>query len=147
MVASYHRIPSDLHVLGLPLAFILSQDQTLHCKMKFLIPTIYIIRILFYISDLGPNWTNSWICSWLSTFVCLLVTLTWLCFLKELLRFNFRIRYIPMGTRPLFIFFLFPSVSVGTAKVEIFFELPKNFWSFFLFLFPVSAFKIIWTGF
>src|SRR5690606_9886598 len=48
-------IPSDLHVLGLPLAFILSQDQTLHCKMKFLIPTIYIIRILFYISDLGPN--------------------------------------------------------------------------------------------
>ena len=23
----------DLHVLGLPLAFILSQDQTLHCKM------------------------------------------------------------------------------------------------------------------
>ena len=25
--------PFDLHVLGLPLAFILSQDQTLHCKM------------------------------------------------------------------------------------------------------------------
>jgi hypothetical protein len=24
-----------LHVLGLPLAFILSQDQTLHCKRKF----------------------------------------------------------------------------------------------------------------
>ena len=24
--------PFDLHVLGLPLAFILSQDQTLHCK-------------------------------------------------------------------------------------------------------------------
>ena len=28
-------IPFDLHVLGLPLAFILSQDQTLHCKMLF----------------------------------------------------------------------------------------------------------------
>jgi hypothetical protein len=28
------QIPSDLHVLGLPLAFILSQDQTLHCKMS-----------------------------------------------------------------------------------------------------------------
>src|SRR5690606_41478083 len=26
-------ISFDLHVLGLPLAFILSQDQTLHCKM------------------------------------------------------------------------------------------------------------------
>ena len=27
-------LPLDLHVLGLPLAFILSQDQTLHCKNK-----------------------------------------------------------------------------------------------------------------
>ncbi len=25
-------LPFDLHVLGLPLAFILSQDQTLHCN-------------------------------------------------------------------------------------------------------------------
>ena len=30
------RIPYDLHVLGLPLAFILSQDQTLHCTIDFL---------------------------------------------------------------------------------------------------------------
>ena len=28
-------MPLDLHVLGLPLAFILSQDQTLHCKLSF----------------------------------------------------------------------------------------------------------------
>ena len=27
--------PFDLHVLGLPLAFILSQDQTLHCKVRY----------------------------------------------------------------------------------------------------------------
>lgn len=27
-------LPLDLHVLSLPLAFILSQDQTLHCKYK-----------------------------------------------------------------------------------------------------------------
>ena len=26
-------LPLDLHVLGLPLAFILSQDQTLHCNI------------------------------------------------------------------------------------------------------------------
>ena len=26
-------LPFDLHVLGLPLAFILSQDQTLRCKI------------------------------------------------------------------------------------------------------------------
>ena len=27
-------LPLDLHVLSLPLAFILSQDKTLHCKNK-----------------------------------------------------------------------------------------------------------------
>jgi len=48
-------------------------------------------------------------------------------FLKNFLRFNFRIRYIPMALRRLYLFFVFPSVSVGTAKVEIFFELPKTF--------------------
>ena len=30
------RLPSDLHVLGLPLAFILSQDQTLRCTIVVL---------------------------------------------------------------------------------------------------------------
>ncbi len=28
-------LPLDLHVLGLPLAFILSQDQTLHCRFLY----------------------------------------------------------------------------------------------------------------
>ena len=31
-------LPLDLHVLSLPLAFILSQDQTLHCKNCLLLP-------------------------------------------------------------------------------------------------------------
>ena len=30
------HLPSDLHVLGLPLAFILSQDQTLRCNIVVL---------------------------------------------------------------------------------------------------------------
>ena len=30
------RLPFDLHVLGLPLAFILSQDQTLRCNIALL---------------------------------------------------------------------------------------------------------------
>ena len=34
-VYCYTPLPLDLHVLGLPLAFILSQDQTLHCKNCF----------------------------------------------------------------------------------------------------------------
>jgi hypothetical protein len=28
-------LPHDLHVLGLPLAFILSQDQTLRCNINY----------------------------------------------------------------------------------------------------------------
>ena len=32
-VYCYTVLPLDLHVLGLPLAFILSQDQTLHCQI------------------------------------------------------------------------------------------------------------------
>ncbi len=31
----YTPLPLDLHVLSLPLAFILSQDQTLRCKSLF----------------------------------------------------------------------------------------------------------------
>ena len=31
----YTPLPLDLHVLGLPLAFILSQDQTLRCTIVF----------------------------------------------------------------------------------------------------------------
>ena len=33
MIVLLQPIPFDLHVLGLPLALILSQDQTLHCKV------------------------------------------------------------------------------------------------------------------
>jgi hypothetical protein len=32
LVLLLFMLPLDLHVLSLPLAFILSQDQTLHCK-------------------------------------------------------------------------------------------------------------------
>ena len=32
----YIALPLDLHVLSLPLAFILSQDQTLRCRSRIL---------------------------------------------------------------------------------------------------------------
>ena len=41
----YSPLPRDLHVLSLPLAFILSQDQTLLC--------------IFFISQLEPDTLNS----------------------------------------------------------------------------------------
>ena len=37
-VYCYTPLPLDLHVLSLPLAFILSQDQTLHCKNCSFLP-------------------------------------------------------------------------------------------------------------
>ena len=43
-------LPLDLHVLGLPLAFILSQDQTLLCIFLFL-------SFLFLFSDLSSELT------------------------------------------------------------------------------------------
>ena len=51
-------LPLDLHVLGLPLAFILSQDQTLHCKWivrsdqyNLMIKLIVSRRCWFFIFD------------------------------------------------------------------------------------------------
>jgi len=41
-------LPLDLHVLGLPLAFILSQDQTLRCNYKNLNFARYLLYQYFY---------------------------------------------------------------------------------------------------
>ena len=38
-------LPHDLHVLSLPLAFILSQDQTLHCKCCLKLTIKYSLEI------------------------------------------------------------------------------------------------------
>ena len=43
-------MPLDLHVLGLPLAFILSQDQTLHCIKCFVKSLAQISKVLFEIT-------------------------------------------------------------------------------------------------
>ena len=46
-VYCYTPLPLDLHVLSLPLAFILSQDQTLHCKNCLLIlPLTRLVSLL-----------------------------------------------------------------------------------------------------
>ena len=41
-------LPLDLHVLSLPLAFILSQDQTLHCIINYLFSPILNPSVLLY---------------------------------------------------------------------------------------------------
>lgn len=40
-VYCYTLLPLDLHVLGLPLALILSQDQTLHCMFEFILTVMH----------------------------------------------------------------------------------------------------------
>ena len=47
----YYYIPIDLHVLGTPPAFILSQDQTLHCLL-FLSDNLLVCLALFYFFNL-----------------------------------------------------------------------------------------------
>ena len=51
-VYCYTPLPLDLHVLGLPLAFILSQDQTLHCKNCFFLP---LTRLVSH-RPASPDW-------------------------------------------------------------------------------------------
>ena len=52
-VASSHiameLLPHDLHVLSLPLAFILSQDQTLHCKVDLDYVSEFISHLLNFL--------------------------------------------------------------------------------------------------
>ena len=47
----YSPLPLDLHVLSLPLAFILSQDQTLHCKncSFYLLTRLRVAHISIYV--------------------------------------------------------------------------------------------------
>ena len=56
----YSPLPLDLHVLGLPLAFILSQDQTLHCNnillkriVLFFLPLLLFACIYYKHATLG----------------------------------------------------------------------------------------------
>ena len=46
MSIATHALPLDLHVLGLPLAFILSQDQTLLCIFSISLSSILGLRFL-----------------------------------------------------------------------------------------------------
>ena len=98
------KIPYDLHVLGLPLAFILSQDQTLHC----------IIVVLFLFPVLGLRY-DSLLFLTLETVRASRLTASDLCWpqaFKEL---------------PKLAFFTFPLSLFGTAKVQPFFILASFF--------------------
>ena len=54
----YIVLPLDLHVLSLPQAFILSQDQTLHCKIIFFLISLKLFGILTYRSNYFVSKSN-----------------------------------------------------------------------------------------
>ena len=147
-------LPLDLHVLSLPLAFILSQDQTLHC-------------INIYISQPEPDALNFWPASRgqestllvfilfsVLAFLYFIQSSQWTCHRHP---FEWECKGKPffLISKTFFTFFerspnrknageigttlhrthLSPwkdsRFSNGAAKVGIFPELPKLFWSFF----------------
>ncbi|WP_205600337.1 hypothetical protein, partial [Sphingobacterium luzhongxinii] len=103
------------------LAFILSQDQTLHCKMKCKTKTIYENRIVFIIIS---DSRTKWLIFNFRRFSTLLVTLHDH-FLKNFIASASRFCFISTPEGSTFLLFLLPFVSVGTAKVGIFFRVPK----------------------
>jgi hypothetical protein len=116
-------IPFDLHVLGPPLAFILSQDQTLHCK------EFYIIRLfkLSYSKELTVSLFSQF----------------------QLLNELFEPKLIVVKTffdlvfsqPPQFFLFVFFFLHLGLQRYELFFNL-QTFFEKFLKFFSNSFFVV-----
>ena len=112
-------MPLDLHVLGLPLAFILSQDQTLHGRK------VFPILIVFFLL----RWT---FCVYAAILFCLhsfFITTAG----QRALTYNL---YCSLGLPPALgnsVFVCAPIPLVGVAKVVLFFYSPNFSTTFILF--------------
>ncbi len=108
----YLPLPLDLHVLSLPLAFILSQDQTLHCiYYKLLAPvTLYSI----FPKELRSLCISTKVIVLLNYAACLSIIF------NELHLFSLTVRDR-----------LLPPFPFGTAKIRTFFYLPNFSLTFF----------------
>jgi len=139
-------LPLDLHVLSLPLAFILSQDQTLHCIKILKCSKIYYFlnltsRIFAYLSFFASIPSKNFE----PPFSSLLSSRREAAYLK--IRFSEQKgvqRYIKFCYPPNKVFNNFLTFSAssknpaglpsnGTAKVRMFFILPSVFETFFIF--------------
>ena len=109
-------LPSDLHVLGLPLAFILSQDQTLLCT---------IVLTFSFLCSIGPALVHVYaFCLYLHGTASLRPPMDLSCWLLKLSK-NPRLRSAPSCLSPL---------SSAGAKVELFpirNTLPQGFFRLF----------------
>ena len=100
-------IPLDLHVLSLPLAFILSQDQTLHriLFVRFNLTLFYSIQVARLFSIYSKNLTLSYFQNYIAVILCC--------------QFN-----ISMNVS---FFFCSPLIRLAGAKVQLFFNLASFF--------------------
>ena len=96
-------LPLDLHVLSLPLAFILSQDQTLHC-----------IMFLYFQFDADTYNPSKELTLLDKLYFSVLASCTVISLFNELLNSSFEARF-----------------SNGAAKVRIIFKLPNFFLNYF----------------
>ncbi len=112
----YPMLPLDLHVLSLPLAFILSQDQTLHCKNLF---------FLFLNEDYPRSHSKI-----LTSFLDEIVFLAWL-LLHSFKELSICLSFPPKALFPYFTFGTSKLIQliVFTKKIEIFFPaaFPSSF--------------------
>ena len=148
-------IPLGLHVLGLPLAFILSQDQTLHCmfvcpyaqlNLKLTLWFFFLTWLLYcYVNELRSvrilRNLNLSSCSWFASAKVISFSETTKTFLKFFFH-NPKVVLICFLTALLrFLLFRF-----GTAKVENVFRTTKTFFKFFLAnLIAWIRFSFSWT--
>ena len=119
----YFMLPLDLHVLSLPLAFILSQDQTLHCKKKKLLNLSSNLKgIVFEISLLAKRRKK-------------LIQL--LKYLKERILFDWAVALI-------FLFSLSPRLRRESGcKGKVFFSNHQIFWKLFSKKFSEPLFQLL----
>ena len=126
-VRRWHCCPLALHVLCLPLAFILSQDQTLHCKLF-----VGLLLPIFAYLALSRQWTlplprgsdsyqlpTTFFDNQLFTFS---LPVLWECKGKWsfLISKNIYRKYFLLFFN--LFFFLLPLSELGTAKVSLFFN-------------------------
>ena len=155
-LCSEEQIPLGLHVLGLPLAFILSQDQTLHCM--FVCPytqiQFKIDALVFFLTWLLYLIVNE-LCSFRFLRTLNLSSCSWFASAKvksfsestkTFLKFFFVTSKIVLIYPTLLLRSLFS--RIGTANVSAFLLTAKNFetyfWSFFFK--PLNLFLILLTA-
>ena len=102
----YLPLPLDLHVLSLPLAFILSQDQTLHCIYYKLLAPVTLIP--FLPKELRSLCISTKVIVLLNYAACLSMIF------NELHLFSLTVRDR-----------ILPPFPFGTAKIRTFFYLPN----------------------